>query len=152
MIMEKEFVMVKPDGVQRGLVGETISRLEKIGLKIVALKMINVSLKQAERHYEVHRGKPFYKGLIQYITSGPVIVMIVEGEQSVRLTRKLIGATNPLEAEPGTIRGDYAIAIGRNIIHAGDSPENAKKEYMIYFNENEITPYQKIDETWLYES
>lgn len=143
--------MVKPDGVQRGLVGEVISRIEKVGFKIVAMKFIQVSMKQAEEHYAIHKGKPFYEGLLEYITGGPVVAMIVEGKDAVKITRKIVGATNPVEAEPGSIRGDYALEIGRNIIHAGDSAENAIVEYKIYFSDEEIIKYNKIDEPWLYE-
>ncbi|MHA1302443.1 MAG: nucleoside-diphosphate kinase [Candidatus Heimdallarchaeaceae archaeon] len=149
--MEREFVMIKPDGVQRGLVGEVISRIEQVGLKIIGLKMLQLSKEMAEEHYQVHKGKPFYEGLIEYITSGPVVAMVVEGKEAVKLTRKLVGATNPIDAVPGSIRGDYAIDIGRNIIHAGDSPENAEIEYKIYFSEEEFVQYSKINEKWLYE-
>ena len=150
-MLEREFIMIKPDGVQRGLVGEVIKRLERVGLKVVAMKMIQVTMSQAEEHYAIHKGKPFYEGLLEYITSGPVVAMIVEGRESVKLTRKVVGATNPIDAEPGSIRGDYALEIGRNIIHAGDSPENAIIEYKIYFTEEEILNYEKIDQKWLYE-
>ena len=143
--------MVKPDGVQRGLIGEVIKRIEKVGLKIIAMKMFKVSMAQAEKHYEIHKEKPFYNGLLEYITCGPVVAMVVEGKNSVKITRKLVGATNPAEAEPGSIRGDYALEIVRNIIHAGDSPENAITEYSIYFTEDEISSYNKIDADWLYE-
>ena len=149
--MEREFIMIKPDGVQRGLIGEVIKRIENVGMKIVAMKLIKVSMEQAEKHYAIHKGKPFYEGLLEYITCGPVVAMIIEGKDSVKITRKLVGATNPAEAEPGSIRGDYALEIGRNIIHAGDSPENAITEYSIYFKDEEITKYQKINEEWLYE-
>ena len=143
--------MIKPDGIQRGLVGEVISRIEKVGFKIIAMKFIKVSMNQAEEHYAIHKGKPFYEGLLEYITSGPVVTMIVEGKDAVKITRKIVGATNPAEAEPGSIRGDYALEIGRNIIHAGDSPENAITEYKIYFSDEEIVEYKKINEPWLYE-
>ncbi len=149
--MEREFIMVKPDGVQRGLIGEVIARLEKVGLKIIAMKMFKISMEQAEKHYAIHKEKPFYSGLLEYITCGPVVAMVVEGKDAVKITRKLVGATNPAEAEPGSIRGDYALEIGRNIIHAGDSPENAITEYMIYFTEEEMSSYKKIDAEWLYE-
>lgn len=136
--MEREFIMIKPDGVQRGLVGETIRRIERVGLKIVGMKIVHVSLEQARKHYEIHKGKPFYDGLIAFITSGPVVAMVVEGKDAVRITRKLVGSTDPAEAPPGTIRGDYGSEISENIIHAGDSPENAIKEYAIYFDEKEL--------------
>ena len=150
-MMEREFIMIKPDGMQRGLAGEVISRIEKVGFKIIAMKLIKVSMEQAEEQYAIHKGKPFYEGLLQYITSEPVIAMVVEGKDAVQVTRKIVGATNPVDAEPGSIRGDYALEIGRNIIHAGDSPENAIIEYKIYFDEEEFLNYKRIDEDWLYE-
>jgi nucleoside-diphosphate kinase len=149
--MEREFIMIKPDGVQRNLVGEVISRIEKVGFKIIAMKFHTVTMEQAEKHYAIHKGKPFYEGLLEYITSGPVVSMIVEGKEAVKITRKIVGATNPVDAEPGSIRGDYALEIGRNIIHAADSPENAIIEYQIYFNDSEIQNYERIDEDWIYE-
>ena len=149
--MEREFIMIKPDGVQRGLIGEIITRIEKSGLKIVAIKMLNISKEKAEKHYEVHKGKTFYDGLLKFITSGPVVAMIVEGKEAVRHTRRLVGATDPADATPGSIRGDYALEIGRNIVHAGDTDENAEKEYTIYFQESEIVSYDRIDSHWLYE-
>ncbi len=149
--LEREFIMVKPDGVQRGLIGEVITRIEKVGLKIIAMKMFKVSKEQAENHYAIHKEKPFYNGLLEYITCGPVVAMVVEGKDAVKITRKIVGATNPAEAEPGSIRGDNALEIGRNIIHAGDSPENAKTEFLIYFTEEEMSSYTKIDADWLYE-
>ena len=112
--MEREFVMIKPDGVQRGLVGEVISRLEKAGLKIIAIKILEVSREQAERHYAIHKGKTFYDGLIKFITSSPVLAMIVEGRDAIKHTRRIVGATNPNDATPGSIRGDFALEISRN--------------------------------------
>jgi nucleoside-diphosphate kinase len=149
--MEKEFIMIKPDGVQRGLVGQVISRIEKAGLKMIAMKMLKISLKQAKEHYAIHQGKTFYDGLIKFITSGPVVAIVVEGKNAVKHTRRLIGATNPIDATPGSIRGDFALDIGRNIVHAGDSRENAIKEYKIYFNETEFVSYIRQDENWIYE-
>ena len=149
--LEREFIMIKPDGVQRGLVGQVIQRIEQVGFKIIGMKMITVTLEQAKKHYAIHEGKPFYEGLLEYITCGPVVAMVVEGKDAVKITRKIVGATNPAEAEPGSIRGDYALEIGRNIIHAGDSPENAITEYQIYFKEEEFSNYKKIDQDWLYE-
>ena len=149
--LEREFIMIKPDGVQRGLVGQVIQRIENVGFKIIGLKMITVTKQQAEEHYAIHKEKPFYEGLLEYITCGPVVAMVVEGKDAVKITRKIVGATNPAEAEPGSIRGDYALEIGRNIIHAGDSPDNAIVEYKIYFKEEEFSSYQKIDQAWLYE-
>ncbi|MHA1504466.1 MAG: nucleoside-diphosphate kinase [Candidatus Heimdallarchaeota archaeon] len=149
--LEREFVMVKPDGVKRRLVGETISRLERVGLRLVAIKMLHLTKAMAEKHYAVHKGKPFYEGLVKFITSGPVVAMVVEGKDAVQRVRKLVGATKPMEAEAGTIRGDFSMEIGRNVIHAGDSPENAKIEYSIYFKEAEIISNEIPDEEWIYE-
>jgi nucleoside-diphosphate kinase len=149
--LEREFVMVKPDGVKRRLIGETVSRLEKVGLRIVAMKMLHLTKEMAEKHYAVHKGKPFYDGLVKFITSGPVVAMVVEGKDAVKRVRKLVGATKPMEAEVGTIRGDFGMDIGRNVIHAGDSPENAKIEYSIYFKEKEIISNEIPDEEWIYE-
>jgi len=149
--LERTFVMVKPDGVKRRLVGEVISRMEKAGLRLVAMKMLRLTQAMAERHYAVHKGKPFYDGLIKFITSGPVVAMIVEGENAVKRMRKIAGATDPMAAEVGTIRGDFGMVIGRNIVHAADSPENAKIEYSIYFKEVEIVEHKMIDEEWIYE-
>jgi nucleoside-diphosphate kinase len=149
--MEREFIMIKPDGVHRGLIGETIARVERAGLKIIGLKMLQVSQEQAKKHYEIHEGKAFYEGLIDFITSGPVVALVVEGTDAVRHTRKLVGATDPADATPGSIRGDYALSIGRNVIHAGDSDENALMEYSIYFDASELVSYKRIDEAWLYE-
>jgi nucleoside-diphosphate kinase len=149
--MERTFVMIKPDGVQRGLVGEVIKRLERKGLKIVAMKMMKVSEELASKHYAEHKEKPFFKSLLEYITSGPVVAMVVEGKNAVKVVRALVGATNPIEALPGTIRGDYGMDIGRNVIHASDSPESAKREISLFFNAEEIIDYSRIDEDWLYE-
>ncbi|MCG3215595.1 MAG: nucleoside-diphosphate kinase [Candidatus Heimdallarchaeota archaeon] len=149
--MEREFIMIKPDGVQRGLIGEVIQRIERVGFKIIAMKMIQVSMEQAEEHYAIHKGKPFYEGLLEYITSEPVVAMVIEGKDAVKITRKIVGATDPVLADPGSIRGDFALDIGRNIIHAADSPENAIVEYKIYFDEEELLSYKRIDYDWLYE-
>ncbi len=149
--MERTFVMIKPDGVQRCLVGEIISRIERKGLKIVAMKMMNVDRALAERHYEEHREKPFFQSLVNYVTSGPVIAMVVEGKNAVKIMRNLVGATNPIEASPGTIRGDFGMEIGRNVIHASDSKESAEREINLFFKPEEIVEYKRIDEDWLYE-
>ena len=149
--MERTFVMIKPDAVQRGLIGEIISRFEKKGLKIVAMKMLNVSKDLAERHYAEHREKPFFQSLVDYITSGPVVAMVVEGKNAVKVVRSLVGATNPQDALPGTIRGDFGMDIGRNVIHASDSSESAEREISLFFKPDEIIEYKKIDEDWLYE-
>ncbi len=149
--MERTFVMIKPDGVQRRLIGKVIQRIEQSGLKIVAMKFMSVSRELAEKHYEVHKGKSFYDGLIKYITSGPVVAMVVEGENAIARIRKLVGSTNPQEAEPGTIRGDFAQHIGRNIIHASDGEETAMKEISLWFTDEELVNYKIIDEQWIYE-
>jgi nucleoside-diphosphate kinase len=150
-MIERTFVMIKPDGVQRGLIGKLIERLEQGGLKIVAMKLLSVSHTIAEKHYGIHKGKKFYENLLQYISSGPVVIMVWEGDKVVERVRKIVGETDPLDARPGTIRGDFAQQIGRNLIHASDSPENARKEINLWFIDQEIIPYKKIDETWLYE-
>jgi len=149
--MERTFVMIKPDGVQRGLIGEIISRIERKGLKIVGMKMLRISQELAQKHYAEHRGKPFFDSLISYITSGPVVAMVVEGKEAVKVMRTLVGKTNPIEASPGTIRGDYAMDVGRNVIHASDSIESANREISLFFNEEEIIEYKKFDEDWVYE-
>lgn len=148
--MEREFIMVKPDGVQRARIGDIITRIERAGLKIVAMKTLQVTREQAEKQYAVHKGKPFYAGLIKYITSGPSVAMVVEGRDAVKHTRRLVGATDPHDALPGSIRGDYGLNIERNIVHAADSVENAKTEYSIYFDEKELIVYTRIDEAQLY--
>lgn len=149
--MERTLLMVKPDGVQRGLVGEVIRRLEARGLKPVGLKLIWVSTEQAERLYAVHRGKPFYDGLIRYITSSPVVVSVWEGPNAVEVVRRTIGATNPVQAEPGTIRGDFGLSIGRNIVHASDGPETAAREVAIFFREDELVAFDRVLDRWVLE-
>ena len=143
--------MVKPDGVQRGLVGEIISRLERRGLKIAGLKAIWVDDKTAKKHYEEHTEKPFFDDLVNYIKSGPTVPMVIEGNDAISIIRNMVGATNPKEAQVGTIRGDFCINIGRNTVHASDSKESAKREISIYFKESELIDYTKIDEKWVYE-
>jgi nucleoside-diphosphate kinase len=150
-MIERTFVMIKPDGIQRGLIGKLIERFEQGGLKIVAMKFLSVSQDIAQKHYEIHKGKKFYKKLLEYITSGPVLIMVWEGDKVVERVRKIVGKTDPLEARPGTIRGDFAQQIGRNLIHASDSLENARNEINLWFIDQEIISYKKIDETWLYE-
>ena len=143
--------MIKPDGVQRGLVGDIIARFERRGLKIVALKMLLVSDERAKKHYEEHAAKPFFPGLVGFIRSGPVVAMVVEGKDVVPVVRSMVGATNPKNSSPGTIRGDLALDTGRNVIHASDSPESAKREISLYFDNSEIATFKRIDEQWLYE-
>ena len=149
--MERTFVMIKPDGVQRGLVGEILSRFENKGFKIVAGKFGILAESIVDKHYEEHLAKPFYPGMKAYITSGPVFRFVLEGDNVVATVRKMNGATNPTEANPGTIRGDYALSIGKNVIHAADSPESAAREIGIHFTPAELISYTKIDESELYE-
>ncbi len=149
--MERTFLMVKPDGVQRGLVGKIISRVEERGFKIVGLKFLKLDEELARLHYAEHANKPFFQSLIAFITSGPVIAMVVEGKNAVQSIRKMIGVTDPQNSSPGTIRGDYALETGRNIVHASDSPESAKREIALYFKEGELISYKRIDEDWIYE-
>jgi len=150
-MIEKTFVMVKPDGVQRGIVGKIVQRFEERGLKICAVKMMKIPRELAERHYEEHKGKGFYEPLLGYITSGPVVCMVLEGENAVASARAMMGKTNPQDAAPGTIRGDFAQVTGRNVIHGSDSSESAKREIKLFFNDYEIHKYEKIDEVWLLE-
>lgn len=135
MAVERTFVMIKPDGVRRGLIGEIISRFERKGLKIVALKMLHMAREQAEELYSVHRDKPFFNDLVEFVTSGPVVVMILEGEGAISVVRTLIGPTDGRKAPPGTIRGDFALSIQENIVHASDSPESFEREHKIFFNQ-----------------
>jgi len=150
-MIEKTFAMVKPDGVQRGLVGRIVQRFEERGLKISAMKMMKIQRELAERHYEEHKGKGFYEPLLAYITSGPVVCMVLEGENAVAAVRAMMGKTNPQDAGPGTIRGDFSQVTGRNIVHGSDSPESAKREINLFFNDYELQKYEKIDEAWLFE-
>jgi nucleoside-diphosphate kinase len=151
VVPEQSFVMIKPDGVQRAIVGEIISRFERRGLKIVAMKMLVVDDELAKQHYAEHASKPFFPSLVGFIMSGPVVAMVVEGKDAVPMVRAMLGKTKPLESAPGTIRGDFALDMGRNVIHASDSPESAKREISLYFNKSEIAAYTRIDEQWLYE-
>ena len=149
--MERTFLAIKPDGVQRGLVGEIISRLEAKGFTLVGLKFVSVSRQLAEQHYDVHREKPFFSGLVEFITSGPVVAMVWEGNGVVAATRKMIGATNPLTSEPGTIRGDFGINIGRNIIHGSDAVDTANREIALWFKDEELVSWQPSLTSWIYE-
>ncbi|MFP7169407.1 nucleoside-diphosphate kinase [Terribacillus sp. 7520-G] len=149
--MEKTFLMVKPDGVQRGLIGEIVTRFEKKGLKLLAGKMMVVSEEQAKTHYIEHESKPFFDSLISYITSGPVFAMVWEGKDAIKLTRSMIGATKPTEAAPGTIRGDYAVEMSRNLIHGSDSAESAEREIANMFEPNELIQYEQVMAEYLYE-
>ena len=148
---ERTLVLIKPDGVQRGLIGEIISRFEKRGLKIVAMKLVKPDRELAEKHYAIHRGKPFFEPTVKYIMSSPVVAMVIEGKNVIETVRKMMGKTNPQDADPGTIRGDFAQDISRNIVHGSDSKENAEYEISLWFKPEEIFEYEKIDEKWLSE-
>lgn len=149
--MERTFLMIKPDGVQRNLVGEIIKRFETKGFKLIGLKLMSVSRELAEKHYEVHKERPFFKGLVEFIISSPVVAMVWEGKDIVVGARSLIGSTNPMEASPGTIRGDYGVDVGRNLIHGSDSVENAEKEINLWFKKEELCDWNPEINTWLYE-
>lgn len=149
--VERTLIIVKPDGVQRGLVGEIVGRLERRGLKIVALQMQHVDRATAERHYAEHQGKPFFGGLVDYITSAPVVVMVLEGPQAVAAARATIGATKPVEAGPGTIRGDFGMMIGRNLIHGSDSPASGEREIEIFFEGQAPFAYTRDIDRWVLE-
>ena len=148
MTQERTFIAIKPDGVQRGLISEIIGRFEKKGFKIVGLKQLIPSKELAQKHYGVHKDRPFFNDLVNFISSGPVIAMVWEGSGVILNARKLIGATNPLDSEPGTIRGDFAINIGRNIIHGSDSKDTADFEINLWFNENELNEWDPSDNEW----
>jgi len=147
--MQQTLVLFKPDAVQRGLVGEILSRLERKGLKIVAMKMLWVDEALAKRHYDIHEGKPFFSGLVDFITSSPLIAAVVEAEGAVDLARRTMGETDPALASPGTIRGDFALDIGHNLIHGSDSEENAQKEIGLFFTRAEILSYPRDTQKWL---
>jgi len=149
--MERTFLMIKPDGVQRNLVGEVIKRLENKGFTLAGLKLMSVSRELAEKHYDVHKERPFFGSLVDFIISSPVVAMVWEGEGVVASARKIIGATNPLTAEPGTIRGDYGVSIGRNLIHGSDAIETAQTEINLWFKEDELCSWENTMKTWLYE-
>jgi len=149
--VERTLVIVKPDGVQRGLIGEIISRLERRGLKLVGLKFMQITPELARRHYAVHQGKPFYEPLVAYITSSPVTVMVWEGKQAIEVVRKTMGATNPVNAEPGTIRADFGVEIGRNLVHGSDGPETAAFEVALFFREEELVSWARSGERWIIE-
>lgn len=133
MAIEQSFVMIKPDGVRKALVGECIRRFEQRGLKLTQLKMLTPSRELAENHYGAHRGKPFFDGVVHFISSGPVVAMVIEGESAISAIRQMVGATRPLEAAPGSIRGDFALEVGENIVHASDAPETAEQEIALWF-------------------
>jgi len=150
--LERTFVLVKPDGVQRGLIGAIIQRLENRGLRMAAAKFMPVEKSLAEEHYSIHKGKPFYEGLIEYITSSPVLAMVWEGPAAISAVRQTMGATNPLEAEPGSVRHDFGLEIGRNLTHASDSAENAAIEINLWFSEDELIEWLRDSDRWIFES
>ena len=146
--MERSLVLLKPDTVQRGLIGKLISRLEDKGLKIAAMKLMKVSEDLAKRHYEEHLEKDFFSDLFDFITSSPIVAMVVEGEKAIAVTREMMGATNPFEAKPGTIRGDHGLDLTKNLIHGSDSPESAKREIELFFDKEEILDYELTNSRW----
>jgi len=147
-VTERTLVLVKPDGVQRLLVGRIVGRFEDRGLKIVGLKLVRVDRSLAERHYAVHRGKPFFEGLLAFITSGPLVAMVLEGPQAIAVVRSMVGATRPAEAAPGTIRGDLALETAQNLIHASDGPETATAEVALWFGADELLTYEREIDRW----
>ncbi len=151
MIMERTYLMAKPDAVQRGLCGEIVTRFEKKGLKLVAMKLMVIPKDVAENHYGEHKGKKFFDSLISYITSGPVLAMVWEGEDAVSVCRNMMGKTNPKESAPGTIRGDFGMQTGMNIIHGSDSVESAEREISIFFKPEELVSYERSADKWIYE-
>jgi len=149
--MESTLVIIKPDAVQRGLVGEITTRLERRGLKLVGMKLMQIGQELAERHYGIHRGKPFFEGLIRYITSAPVVVMAWQGPNAIEMVRATMGATNPLQATPGTIRADFALEIGRNLVHGSDGPETAEHELSLFFEPGELLSWGRDTDRWINE-
>lgn len=149
--MERTLVLVKPDGVQRGLIGEIVGRFERRGLKLLGMKFMQITPELAAEHYGVHRERPFYASLVEYITSGPVVAMVWEGKDAILAVRNTMGATNPTNSAPGTIRGDLGVEIGRNLVHGSDSPENAAKEVALFFSANELVAWQRANDPWIRE-
>ena len=148
--MERSLVLIKPDAIQRGLAGEIISRLERKGLKIVAMKMLHMDKNLAQRHYAIHKGKAFFDDLVSFITSSPLIAIVFQGKNAVEIIRQMMGETDPAKAYRGTIRGDFGIDIGHNLVHGSDSLENASKEIDLFFSEEEIFNYDRELDTWIY--
>ncbi len=148
---ERTLVLLKPDAVQRGLVGALISRFEATGLRIAAMKLIQMDEALAKKHYAVHQGKPFFAGLVQFITSGPIMAMVLEGPRAIEIVRKAMGATDPAKAAPGSIRGDLAVSIGMNLVHGSDGPETAAREVALFFSAKEIIGYQRSLDRWIVE-
>jgi nucleoside-diphosphate kinase len=149
--VERTLVILKPDAVQRGLVGQITARLEQRGIKLVGMRLIQIDDDLAARHYAVHKGKPFYDGLIKYITSSPVVVQVWEGKRVIEIVRRTCGATNPIDADPGTIRADFGVEIGRNLIHASDGADTAAYEIPLYFKEEELVPWPRANDPWINE-
>jgi nucleoside-diphosphate kinase len=150
--LERTLIIIKPDAVQRGLIGQIIHRFERRGLRIAALKFMQINEDLARRHYAIHEGKPFYEPLVAYITSGPVVVLLLEGKDAIQVARRTMGATNPVQADPGTIRADLGIEVGRNLVHGSDGPETAEFETSLFFDENEIVSWQRDLERWISEN
>ncbi len=149
--MEKTLVLIKPDGVQRGLIGQIITRFERRGLKLSGLKLMQMTNELASAHYEAHVGKPFYPGLVSYITSGPIVAMVWEGKDAIQIVRTTMGATNAGAAAPGTIRGDLAVEIGRNLVHGSDGPESAAREVSLFFSAGELLDWPRETDRWIRE-
>jgi len=149
--VERTLIIIKPDGVERNLIGPIITRFEQRGLKIIGMKFMQVSDELARKHYAIHEGKPFFEPLISYITSAPVVVMALEGPQAIQAARNTIGATKPVEAAPGSIRGDFGMMVGRNLVHGSDSPENGLAEIALWFDESELVPYDRVLDRWILE-
>jgi len=149
--MERTLIIIKPDAVQRGLIGKIVARLERRGLRIAAMKLMQIDEALAQRHYAIHEGKPFYEPLIDYITSSPVVVMVLEGNSAIEIVRRTMGATNPAEAAPGTIRADFGLEIGRNLVHGSDGPDTAAFEVSLFFDEEEILSYDRDTDPWIFE-
>lgn len=149
--MERTLIIIKPDAVQRGLTGDIIRRFERRGLRIAAMKLMHIDEDLAGRHYAIHEGKPFYEPLIEYITSSPVVVMVLEGNHAIDIARRTMGATNPAEAVPGTIRADFGLEIGRNLVHGSDGPDTAAFEVPLFFGEDEILSYDRDADPWIFE-
>ena len=149
--MERTLVIVKPDGVQRGLIGTILGRLEQRGLKLAALKLAQLSREQAEGHYAEHRGKPFFEPLVEYITSAPVVLAVFEGRDAIQVVRNTMGATNPVNSAPGTIRGDFALEVGRNLVHGSDGPDSAAREVGFFFSADQLIGYARDTDRWIHE-
>jgi nucleoside-diphosphate kinase len=149
--MERTLVLIKPDAMQRGLASEILGRMERRGLRMVGLKLLHVDRALAERHYAEHAGKPFYQGLVGYITASPIIAAVFEGTSAIEAVRNTMGKTNPREAVPGTIRGDFGLEIGRNLVHGSDSPDSAAREVALFFSESELVKVERALDPWVFE-